>query len=144
MSEKTQCPPVKLIKKYKNRRLYDLERSQYITIEELQAYVFQDVDFQVLDANTGKDLTNATLLQIFVELEANSAQILSPKILRHLIKLSQNPLSQQYKDMLEQFLAGFEAHMHPYIHGIQQTTEMWTKQSEHLLKSWQDLFRRRG
>ncbi|PJD93059.1 MAG: polyhydroxyalkanoate biosynthesis repressor PhaR [Legionella sp.] len=143
MSEQTQ-PSVKLIKKYKNRRLYDLDRSQYITIEELHSYVFQDIDFKVIDANTGKDLTNATLLQIFVELEANSAQILSPKILRQLIKLSQNPLSQQYKDMLEQLLSGFQEHMHPYLHGMQQTTELWTKQSEHLLKSWQDIFHHRS
>ncbi|WP_230306103.1 polyhydroxyalkanoate synthesis regulator DNA-binding domain-containing protein, partial [Legionella pneumophila] len=29
----------RLIKKYKNRRLYDTEISQYITVEQLQKYV---------------------------------------------------------------------------------------------------------
>jgi len=92
-----QSSQIKLIKKYKNRRLYDLERSQYVTVEDLQAYVLQDIDFRVLDATTGKDLTNPTLLQMFVELETNSAQALSPKVLRQLIKLSKHPMSEQYK-----------------------------------------------
>ena len=47
MSE-DQSSQIKLIKKYKNRRLYDLERSQYVTVEDLQAYVLQDIDFRVL------------------------------------------------------------------------------------------------
>jgi len=135
---------VRLIKKYKNRRLYDVSRSQYITIEELQGYVFHDIDFRVLDVSTDKDLTNATLLQIFVDLEANSANVLSPKILRQLIKLSQHPMSHQYKGLLEKMFLSFQEQVDPVTEGIQKTTEFLTKQSEDLVKSWQDLFRQRG
>ncbi len=134
---------IKLIKKYKNRRLYDTERSQYITMEELQAYVFQDVDFRVLDATTGKDLTNATLLQIFVELETNATQALPPKVLRQLITLSKHPLSQQYKTMLEEMLTKIQD-QHPYLHNTQDVTELWMKQSEQFMKSWQDWLRNKG
>lgn len=139
-----QNKQIKLIKKYKNRRLYDLERSQYITIEELQSYVLQDIDFRVLDATSGKDLTNATLLQIFVDLETHSTQALSPNVLRQLIKLSQHPLSQQYKTMLEQVLNNIQDHLSPYLNTVQETTDLWKKQSETFIKSWQDLFRNRG
>ncbi len=139
-----QSQHVKLIKKYKNRRLYDLERSQYITIEELQSYVLQDIDFRVLDATSGKDLTNVTLLQIFVDLETHSSQALSPNVLRQLIKLSQHPLSQQYKTMLEQVLNNIQDHLSPYLNTVQETTDLWKKQSEMFIKSWQDLFRNRG
>ena len=135
---------IKLIKKYKNRRLYDLERSQYVTVEDLQAYVFEDIDFRVLDATTGKDLTNSTLLQMFVELETNSAQALSPKVLRQLIKLSKHPMSEQYKVILEQMLGKIQDHLHPYMQNVQTTTELWVKQSEQFMKSWQDWLRNRG
>lgn len=135
---------VKLIKKYKNRRLYDLERSQYVTVEDLQAYVLQDVDFRVLDATTGKDLTNATLLQIFVELETNAVHALSPNVLRQLIKLSNHPMSEQYKVILEQMLGKIQDHLHPYLHNVHTTTELWVKQSEQFMKSWQDWLRKRG
>ncbi|MGV3739986.1 MAG: polyhydroxyalkanoate synthesis regulator DNA-binding domain-containing protein [Gammaproteobacteria bacterium] len=134
---------IKLIKKYKNRRLYDLARSQYVTVEDLQNYVLEDVEFRVIDATNGKDLTNATLLQIFVELESHSAQALSSNVLRQLIKLSKHPMSKQYKDMLEQMLNKIQDHLHPYVQGVQATTELWMKQSEEFRKSWQDWLNKR-
>lgn len=139
-----QNETIKLIKKYKNRRLYDLERSQYVTVEDLQAYVLQDIEFQVLDATTGKDLTNATLLQMFVELETHSAQALSPKVLRQLIKLSKHPMSEQYRIILEQMLGKIQDHLHPFAQNVQATTDLWVKQSEDFMKSWQEWLRNRG
>ena len=56
----------RLIKKYKNRRLYDTEKSQYITVEELQRYVIDNIPVRVEDSASKEDITNATLLQIFV------------------------------------------------------------------------------
>lgn len=134
---------IKLIKKYKNRRLYDLARSQYVTVEDLQNYVLDDVEFKVIDATNGKDLTNSTLLQIFVELESHSAQALSSKVLRQLIKLSKHPMSRQYKDMLEQMLNKIQDHLHPYVQGVQATTELWLKQSDEFMKSWQEWLHKR-
>ena len=63
----------RLIKKYKNRRLYDTEKSQYITVEELQSYVIEGLPFRVEDSSSGKDITNVALLQIFVEMEVARA-----------------------------------------------------------------------
>ena len=134
--------PIRLIKKYKNRRLYDTEISQYITLDELRTYVLQGTDFQVIDAGHGNDLTTMTLLQLFMELEGHSTHFLSPDMLRQLIVWSQNPLSQNYKMMLEQALISMR--QYPLLKDLQQkTTELWTKQSEQMIKSWQDLFRER-
>jgi polyhydroxyalkanoate synthesis repressor PhaR len=58
---------MRLIKKYKNRRLYDTETSQYITIEQLQAYVLEQIDFKIEDSETGKDLTNSILLRMIIK-----------------------------------------------------------------------------
>ncbi len=136
-------PKIKLIKKYKNRRLYDTDLSQYITMEALQAYVFQDIDFRVLDATTGKDLTNATLLQIFVELETHATQVLPSKVLRQLITLSKHPMSQQYKLMLEQMLIKIQDHLNPYMPSAQGVTDLWMKQSEQAMKAWQDWYNKK-
>lgn len=135
---------LKIIKKYKNRRLYDLERSQYVTMEDLQNYVMQDLDFRVLDATSGKDLTNATLLQIFVELESHSTQALSPKVLRQLIKFSKHPMGEQYKTIFEEMLGKIQTHLQPYAQGMQATTGLWMKQSEQFMKSWQEWLQSRG
>lgn len=133
---------VKLIKKYKNRRLYDLDRSQYITVEDLQSYVMEDIDFQVIDVVSGKDLTNATLLQIFVELEAHSTEALSSKVLCQLIRLSQHPMSQHYKQILEQMLTQMQSQTNPYLQTAQEASDMWIKQSEKMMHTWQEWMRK--
>ena len=90
-----------LIKKYKNRRLYDTEKSQYITIEILRNYINQGILFYVEDADNHKDITNNILLQILVEIENTATKFLSAEILRLLIILAQHPLSQSYQKILE-------------------------------------------
>ncbi len=59
----------RVIKKYSNRRLYDTETSKNITLEELGEMVSKGIDIQVIDNDTGEDITNLTLAQIIVELE---------------------------------------------------------------------------
>ena len=60
-----------IIKKYANRRLYNTQSSSYITLEDLARMVRTGVDFQVLDAKTGSDITHTILTQIIMEEEAN-------------------------------------------------------------------------
>lgn len=116
---------MRLIKKYKNRRLYDTETSQYITIEDLQRYVMDGTLFQVLDSETSEDITSLVLLQIFVEMESGTSRFLSADMLRQLIILAQHPMSQSFKEMLKEFFAAIEnpALMNPY----QKMLEQWQK-----------------
>lgn len=92
----------RLIKKYKNRRLYDMEKSQYVTVEELQHYVMEGVRFHVEDSSDGKDITSAVLLQIFVEMEAGTTQFLSAEMLIQLILLASHPLNKSFQTVLQQ------------------------------------------
>ena len=88
----------RLIKKYKNRRLYDTETSQYITVDDLQRYVIDGMSFRVEDSTTKEDITTSTLLQIFVEMEAGPTKFLSPEMLRQLICLAHHPMNQSLKE----------------------------------------------
>lgn len=114
-----------LIKKYKNRRLYDTEKSQYITVETLRDYVLQNRDFQVQDAANGKDLTNITLLQILLEMENGSVCFLSPEVLKHLIRLAQHPMQQSMNQLLEGLFAQMEnaQETNPWKKGMEE----WSK-----------------
>jgi len=56
--------PVRIIKKYPNRRLYDTANSGYITLADVRQMVLDGIDFQVVDAKSGEELTRAILLQI--------------------------------------------------------------------------------
>ncbi|HHF7372838.1 polyhydroxyalkanoate synthesis regulator DNA-binding domain-containing protein [Legionella bozemanae] len=129
----------RLIKKYKNRRLYDTETSQYITLEELQRYVVDGVQFKVEDSLTEKDLTNAILLQIIVEMEAGSTQFLSSDILRQIISLANHPMHASLKQMMEQMFQVMEKPLqnNPY----RQATETWNQQMQKMMQQWQSLFK---
>ncbi len=82
-----------LIKKYGNRRLYDTGESRYVTLEELAAKVRSGIDTRVVDAQTGADLTQATLTQIVLE-TGNAAKFLPVQLLNQMIRLSDDSLAE--------------------------------------------------
>ena len=129
----------RLIKKYKNRRLYDTEVSQYITVEQLQHYVVDGLAFKIEDSETGNDITNSILLQIIVEMEAGPTQFLSPLILRQIICLANHPMHSTFKDMMEQMFHSMDKPLqnNPY----QQATDTWNKQMQEMMKQWQGIFK---
>ena len=73
------------IKKYANRRLYNTQSSSYITLDHLAKMTREGVDFRVLDAKTGADITHQVLTQIIMEEEAGGEQMLPVNFLRQLI-----------------------------------------------------------
>ncbi|UCD17238.1 MAG: hypothetical protein JSV44_12430 [Candidatus Zixiibacteriota bacterium] len=57
---------MKIIKRYKNRRLYDTELKIYITHAELMNTIKKEVPFIVVDSRSGKDITLSVLGQVLV------------------------------------------------------------------------------
>ena len=82
-----------LIKKYGNRRLYDTGESRYVTLDELAAKVRSGIDTRVVDAQTGEDLTQATLTQIVLE-TGHAAKFLPVQLLTQMIRLSDDSLAE--------------------------------------------------
>jgi polyhydroxyalkanoate synthesis repressor PhaR len=82
-----------IIKKYGNRRLYDTGDSRYITLDELSAKIQGGTDVRVIDAKSGKDLTQVTLTQIIVEGRA-VAELLPVPLLLQLIRLGDDALAE--------------------------------------------------
>ena len=53
-----------VVKKYGNRRLYDMSESRYITLQDVEALVQGGVEVRVVDNRSGEDVTQAALAQI--------------------------------------------------------------------------------
>ncbi len=53
-----------LIKKYANRKLYDTRTSRYITLDGISALVRDGYDIEVVDRESGADITPLVLSQI--------------------------------------------------------------------------------
>jgi len=96
------------IKKYANRRLYNTASSSYITLEDLAGMVRENVEFQVLDAKTGDDITHSILTQIIMDEEANGGQQMLPvSFLRQLIGMYGNSMQAMMPSYLEASMANF-------------------------------------
>jgi len=97
-----------IIKKYANRRLYNTASSSYITLEDLARMVRENVDFLVLDAKTGDDITHQILTQIIMDEEANGGQQMLPvSFLRQLIGMYGNSMQTLMPSYLEASMANF-------------------------------------
>ena len=90
-----------IIKKYANRRLYNTQSSSYITLDHLAKMTREGVDFKVLDAKTGTDITHQILTQIIMEEEASGEQMLPVNFLRQLISMYGNSMQGLLPHYLE-------------------------------------------
>jgi polyhydroxyalkanoate synthesis repressor PhaR len=82
-----------LIKKYGNRRLYDTGDSRYVTLDELAAKIRGGAELRIIDAQSGEDLTQATLTQIVLE-TGHAAKFLPVQLLTQMIRLSDDALAE--------------------------------------------------
>ena len=96
-----------IIKKYANRRLYNTASSSYITLDDLSRMTREGIDFQVLDAKTGNDITHAILTQIIMEEEAAGEQMLPISFLRQLISMYGNSMQALMPHYLEATMDNF-------------------------------------
>ena len=94
-----------IIKKYANRRLYNTDTSSYITLDDLAKMVRENVDFNVLDAKSGDDITHTILTQIIVEEESHGSQMLPVSFLRDLIGMYGNSMQAMMPSYLEASMA---------------------------------------
>ncbi|MCB5424503.1 polyhydroxyalkanoate synthesis repressor PhaR [Altererythrobacter sp. CC-YST694] len=99
-----------IIKKYANRRLYNTSSSSYITLDDLAKMTREGVEFQVLDAKTGTDITHSILTQIIMEEEASGGEQMLPiSFLRQLISMYGNSMQALMPHYLEATMENFQA-----------------------------------
>ncbi len=77
---------MKLIKRYTNRKLYDTERSCYVTLDEIAEMVRGGDEVSIIDNRSGEDLTTVTLAQIVYEAEKKDKRLLPLQSLRLIIQ----------------------------------------------------------
>jgi len=65
------------IKRYSNRKLYDISRKRYVKLDEVAALVCRGEVVRVVDNVTHADLTQVTLAQILLEREKRGGSPLS-------------------------------------------------------------------
>jgi polyhydroxyalkanoate synthesis repressor PhaR len=76
--------PMRTIRRYSNRKLYDTQESHYVTLAQIATIIRAGEEIQVTNKDSGKDLTAATMAQIIFE-EIKQGQALPIPGLRKII-----------------------------------------------------------
>ena len=97
-----------LIKKYSNRKLYDLSRKCYITLEGIAGLIREGEQVKVVNSTSNQDLTTVTLAQIILDEEKKRRNLLPVSFLHQLIQYGESLRGlwqQHFSSSLEAVLA---------------------------------------
>lgn len=97
-----------LIKKYSNRRLYDMDLKRYITLEELGERIKNGDAVKIVDSKTGEDLTQPVLIQLILETEKAPFQgLLTTELLHQVIRYQDKSLNDFYQRYLPNIMRSY-------------------------------------
>jgi polyhydroxyalkanoate synthesis repressor PhaR len=83
----------RIVKRYANRKLYDTQRSRYVTLEQIADMNRSGEDVKIVDNNSKEDLTAITLTQIIFE-EEKKQSFLPLSALRNIIQSGATNITQ--------------------------------------------------
>ncbi len=96
-----------VLKKYPNRRLYDTENSNYVTLRDVEEMVQAGRRVEVVDAKTDQDVTAFILTQIIMERARRRNSILPVSLLHTLIRSGEDILEEFFETYLEQAVQSY-------------------------------------
>ncbi len=83
----------RVVKRYANRKLYDTQRSRYVTLDQIAEMIRTGEDVKIVDNNSKEDLTAITLAQIIFEEEKKSS-FMPLSALRNIIQTGGQSIQQ--------------------------------------------------
>ena len=96
-----------LLKKYANRRLYDTQKSAYVTLSEVADIIRQGKTIKAIDAGTKEDVTAFVLTQIILDEAKNNNALLPAPLLHMIIRYGENVLHEFFENYLEQTINAY-------------------------------------
>ena len=137
MSSSPQAPAeraaLRQIKKYANRKLYDTEEKRYVSLSHIASLVREGEEIQVVDNETGDDITGLVLSQILREQE-RQGDFLPQTLLTALVRRGTGGL-KQLRGSLQASLKALEA----LEDEIQERVDVMAERGEITLTEAQEL-----
>ncbi|OFV88758.1 MAG: hypothetical protein A3J75_02225 [Acidobacteria bacterium RBG_16_68_9] len=109
-----QKASTRVVRRYGNRKLYDVQASQYITLDGIRDLVRRGEDVRVIDNESAEDLTAVTFAQIIYEDAKRQNGALSLPLFRSLIQRG----DEAVRELVRGVERGREA-----LDGVREATE---------------------
>jgi len=123
------------LKKYSNRRLYDTEKSKYVTIEEVAEMIKSGREVEIADAQTKEDVTAFVLTQVILE-EAKKRNILFPAPVLHLIiRYGDNALGEFIQNYLRTAIENYLKYKKAFDEQMKKWLDLGMNMSDMMSKS---------
>ncbi len=132
-----------LIKRYPNRKLYDTEAKRYVTLDDIAALIREERDVQVIDNESGEDVTTLTLTQIILEQEKKSSGYLSSSLLTNLIRSGGSTLGH-WRQSVERGVASLGSLRRGRTLGVEESINRLIEQGKLTVEQAQNLLRLDG
>jgi len=119
-NQENRCIVHKL-KKYPNRRLYDMTDSTYVTVDDVRKLIVSGESIQVADSKGENDLTRSVLLQILADQEqAGHGTVLTNRTIEQLIRFYGDSFGRVVSRYIEEAISAFLDHQEMYRSQMQQ------------------------
>ncbi len=139
----------KVIKRYSNRKLYDTDRSKYVTLDEIARMIKAGDEIRIVDNESKEDLTSVTLTQIIYEEEKRESRM-PLGMLRNLIQTGgtslQDFFDKQVKapamDFRDNVEKSIEKNVEEIVQGAAHVREVATRSVNEFTESARRMFSR--
>ncbi len=113
------------LKKYPNRRLYDMTDSRYVTIDNVRELIAAGESIEVTDSKDDSDITRSVLLQILAEQESTGhGTVLTNRVIEQMIRFYGDQLGAVAARYIEQSIVSFLDHQEQMKTHLQQLNDM--------------------
>jgi polyhydroxyalkanoate synthesis repressor PhaR len=134
----------RVIKKYPNRRLYDTEKSQYVTLHQIRALVLDEIPFIVIDQKSEADITRSILLQIILEQESETNPLFSNENLERFIRYYNTGAHSGFSDYIGKSMSFFQQQQREFSKAVSDVTSQdpmsfWTDMTQKNIDSWRQM-----
>ena len=141
MSEEIET---RVIKKYPNRRLYDTEKSQYVTLQQIRDLVLEEIPFIVIDQKTEEDITRSILLQIIFEQESETNPLFSNDNLERFIRFYNAGTHLGFSDFIGQGMTFFQQQQREFGKAMagmagQNPMSFWSDMTQKNIDTWRQM-----
>jgi polyhydroxyalkanoate synthesis repressor PhaR len=96
-----------VIKRYGNRRLYNTETGSYVNYQDLVKVIRDGQEILVIDSKTKEDVTKLVLMQIILEEEKNTTNLLPIPFLYQILRTREEVVQDFFKNYLATSFAAY-------------------------------------
>lgn len=127
----------KIIKRYSNRKLYDTERSKYVTLDEIARMIKAGEEVTIIDNETKEDLTSVTLTQIIFEEEKRESRM-PLGMLRNLIQTGGDALQEFFDKSVKTPVSEIQANAQKSVEELKQSAQTLREAATRSVTEWTD------